>query len=220
MKMAPPVPISDTNCDQVTDGKPKAGRPLGTTPRVETPSAARSSCQLTMMAPTTAISAPGMRGEIALEPRITTMTAAETRIVGPLLAPRSPRVATNFSIVPPDCLGMPNMSPTCPIATWMPTPVRKPTSTLRDRKLAMKPSFSSRARMRKPPVISASIPASETYSGEAVAAIPARPAAMIAAVAESAPTTRCRDDPSSANTAIGMRIVYSPVMTGIPAIEV
>ena len=37
--------------------------------------------------------------------------------------------------------------------------------------------------------------------------MPASPAAMIAALAESAPTTRCRDDPSSANTAIGIRIV-------------
>ena len=93
-------------------------------------------------------------------------------------------------------------------------------STLRDRKFAMKPSLSSRARMRKPPVIRASIPASETYSGDAIAAMPASPAAMMAAVAESAPTTRCREEPSSAKTAIGMRIVYRPVMTGIPAIEV
>ena len=43
---------------------------------------------------------------------------------------------------------------------------------------------------------------------------------MIAAVAESAPTTRCRDEPSSANSSSGTRIVYSPVMTGIPAIDV
>ena len=33
------------------------------------------------------------------------------------------------------------------------------------------------------------------------------PANMIAAVAESAPTTRCFDEPNSANAAIGMRIV-------------
>ena len=30
---------------------------------------------------------------------------------------------------------------------------------------------------------------------------------MIAADAESAPTTRCRDDPSTAKTAIGIRMV-------------
>ncbi len=66
----------------------------------------------------------------------------------------------------------------------------------------------------------ASIPARVTYCGEAIVAMPASPAAMMAAVAESAPTTRCREDPSSANTAIGIRIVYRPVMTGIPAIEV
>ena len=64
------------------------------------------------------------------------------------------------------------------------------------------------------------MPASVTYCGDAMAAMPASPAAMIAAVAESAPTTRWRDEPSSANTAIGMRIVYRPVITGIPAIEV
>ena len=148
MKMAPPVPSRPTNWAQVTEGKPKFGRPPGTTPSVATPSAARSSCALTMIEPTTAMSAPGMRGEIAFEPRITTMTATETHTVAALLSPRWPRVATNFSTVPPDCLGMPNMSPTCPIATWMPTPVRKPTSTLRERKLAMKPSLSSRARIR------------------------------------------------------------------------
>ena len=58
-----------------------------------------------------------------------------------------------------------------------------------------------------PPVMIASIPASWTYCGDAIGAMPASPAAMIAAVAESAPTTRCRDEPSTANTAIGIRIV-------------
>ena len=43
---------------------------------------------------------------------------------------------------------------------------------------------------------------------------------MIAAVAESAPTTRCRDDPRIAKKRIGRRIVYRPVMTGMPAIFV
>ena len=38
------------------------------------------------------------------------------------------------------------------------------------------------------------------------------------AVAESAATTRWRDDPRTANTAIGSSIVYRPVTTGIPAI--
>ncbi len=51
------------------------------------------------------------------------------------------------------------------------------------------------------------MPASATYCGDAIAASPVRPAAMIAAVAESAPTTRWREDPRTANTAIGSRIV-------------
>jgi hypothetical protein len=42
---------------------------------------------------------------------------------------------------------------------------------------------------------------------------------MIAAVAESAPTTRWREEPSSAKIAIGINIVYRPVTTGMPAIR-
>ena len=40
----------------------------------------------------------------------------------------------------------------------------------------------------------------------------------MAAVAESAPTTRWRDEPRMAKTAIGNSSVYRPVTTGIPAI--
>ncbi len=40
----------------------------------------------------------------------------------------------------------------------------------------------------------------------------------MAAVAESAATTRWRDEPRTANTAIGSSNVYKPVTSGIPAI--
>jgi hypothetical protein len=46
------------------------------------------------------------------------------------------------------------------------------------------------------------------------------PANMIAAVAESAPTTRWREDPNTAKAAIGNKMVYRPVIGGIPAILV
>jgi hypothetical protein len=59
-----------------------------------------------------------------------------------------------------------------------------------------------------------------TYSGDPTAASPANPAAKTAAVAESAPTTRWRDDPKNAYNAIGNRIVKRPVITGVPAILV
>ena len=54
----------------------------------------------------------------------------------------------------------------------------------------MNPSLISRAMIIRAPAISASRPASATYSDEPVAAMPARAAAITAAVAESAPTTR------------------------------
>jgi len=50
--------------------------------------------------------------------------------------------------------------------------------------------------------------------------MPTKPAAKTAAVAESAPTTRCREEPIRAYKAIGTRIVKSPVITGVPAILV
>ncbi len=118
------------------------------------------------------------------------------------------RVLTNFSTVPPLPASTPNMPATWPIATWMPTPVRKPMRTLRDRKLAMKPRFNSRAPMRRTAHRRAESPARATYSGEpATAPVATMPVAMIAAVAESAPTTRWRDEPNRANTATGRRIV-------------
>jgi hypothetical protein len=48
----------------------------------------------------------------------------------------------------------------------------------------------------------------------------ARPAAKIAAVAESAPTTRSRDEPNSAKTMVGKMTLYRPVTTGVWEIEV
>ena len=51
------------------------------------------------------------------------------------------------------------------------------------------------------------MPARATYWGEATVARPARPANMIAADAESAPTTRCREEPSRAKRMTGRTIV-------------
>ena len=80
-------------------------------------------------------------------------------------------------------------------------------STVRERKSARKPRRARRASSSIAAARIASMPASATYSDDPDAARPVSPAAMIAAVAESAPTTRCREDPSSAKTRTGRRIV-------------
>ena len=113
---------------------------------------------------------------------------------------------------------IPSMSGSCPAATWMPTPARNPTSTVRDRKFARKPSRASRATSSIPPASRAASPASRTYRSDPAAARPVSAAASMAAVAESAATTRWRDEPRTAKTAIGRSIVYKPVTSGIPAI--
>jgi hypothetical protein len=72
-------------------------------------------------------------------------------------------VSKNTRIGPPSLPpGTPNMPATCPIATWTPTPVRNPISTLLDRKSARKPSRMTRASSRKAPVAIATMPAIET----------------------------------------------------------
>jgi hypothetical protein len=100
----------------------------------------------------------------------------------------------------------------------MPTPVRNPTSTVRDRKLARKLSRASWATNSIAPVSRAASPASWTYRSEPVTARPVSAAASMTAVAESAATTRWRDEPRTAYAAIGRSIVYKPVTRGIPAI--
>jgi hypothetical protein len=42
----------------------------------------------------------------------------------------------------------------------------------------------------------------------------------MAAVAESATTTRCREEPNRANSAVGISMVWRPVITGVPEIFV
>ena len=201
---------------QDTSGRPNWGRPPGTGPSVATPWLARSQYQLMAMAPITASSAPGILGVMRLVPRMTTRTPAETAKVVRLVWSRLPRVDSSLPMVlsnrwpptvTPDPSGMPSMPPTWPQATWMPTPVRKPMSTVRDRKSARNPMPMSRASSRKPAAIRARSPARATYWDVPDTASPASPAAITAAVAESAPTTRWRDEPSRAKASRGRRIV-------------
>ena len=99
-----------------------------------------------MIETTTAIRAPGIFLLTMPSPMIVTRTKAETTVVGTLPSDgMSLTLSTNFSMVPPDWPGTPNMAPNWPIATWMPTPVRNPMRTLRERKFAMKPSLRRRA---------------------------------------------------------------------------
>ncbi len=155
-----------------TEGKLMLGRPLGTGPSVATPSPARSHCQLMSIDPITAIRAPGILGEIALPPKMTTITPTETATVVQLTSAMFSRVLHSLatvlsnvlpSIVTPLPVGMPSMPPTWPNATWMPTPVRKPISTVRDMKSARKPRPIRRAMISSTAAISATMPASATY---------------------------------------------------------
>ena len=172
-----------------------------------------------MIAPITAISAPGIRRVIRRAAIITATTLSDTATVRPWAWGSAATVSPSLTSVCELDAVTPSMSGSCPIATWIPTPVRKPSSTVRDRKLARKPSRASRASISRAPVSKAASPASRTYSAEPGSASRTRAPARMAAVAESAATTRCRDDPNTANRAIGSSSVYSPVTTGIPAIR-
>ena len=136
------------------------------------------------------------------------MTPSDTASVVMLVSPMLPSVPKNLLIVPPVPLGDAEHAGDLAHrhldadAGEEADRARCATGSRRGSRGAGAGRGSSRT-----PVTIASAPASATYCGDAIGAMPARPAARIAAVAESAPTTRCRDEPSSANTAIGMRIV-------------
>ena len=151
------------------------------------------------------MSAPGIALLTRPRTRITARTEIETTSVGTLVSVgMSWSVSTNFWTVPPLWLGIPNIPPTWPMATWIPTPVRKPIRTLRDRKFAMKPSLSSRAAIRRTAHMRAASDVISTYSADPeVWPIATSPVARIAADAESAPTTRWRDDPKIAKNRTG-----------------
>ncbi len=77
-----------------------------------------------------------------------------------------------------------------------------------------------RATRRRAAVSSATMPTSATYFALCGGAIWESELARIAAVAESAATTRWRDEPKTANRITGSSTVYSPVTTGVPAMRV
>ena len=171
-----------------------------------------------MIATITAISSPGIRRVIRRAATTITMTPIDMATSDGCACGSARAVCSSLGSVCLPAAVIPSMSGSCPAATWMPTPARNPTSTVRDRKFARKPSRASRAASSIAPASRAASPASRTYAGDPATARPVSAAARMAAVAESAATTRWRDEPRTANTAIGRSIVYKPVTSGIPAI--
>ena len=78
---------------------------------------------------------------------------------------------------------------------------------MRERKLARNPSLNIRARSRSAAVKSASMATSATYFSLSGFAMWESELEKMAAVAESAATTRCRDEPKIAKATRGSRTV-------------
>ena len=203
-----------------SSGRASFGRPPGSGPSTWIPWEARFRAQLTVMAPSTAMRSPGIFLDTCREMAAIASAAADRARATGLVCSICTRSATSFPMVPCPPPGSPSIPEISPMATWMPTPDRNPTSTVRDRKSAKNPSRASRARTRKPAAMSASMPDRASLSAERGAARVATQEARMAAVAESAPTTRCREAPKIAYRTIGSRRVYRPVMTGVPEILV
>ena len=132
-----------------TMGNDMVGNPPGTGPITSIPFAERFNAQLTMMAPDTAISAPGILLLILLPARVTTITTRESTSVGSCSMERFEKNDISCWPAPSYPTGRPVIPESCPMAIWIPTPVRNPIMTLRERKSAMNPSFNIPARKRK-----------------------------------------------------------------------
>src|SRR5512132_2130076 len=147
---------SVASCQLTPLGSPMLGTPLGTGPSVETWWAWRLNAQLATTAPTTETNPPGTALTQRSHTTSTASTDTDTAAVGHDAWPRWPRVLRSPIRSPlmsgrsEVYLGMPSMPPTWPVATWIPTPVRKPTSTVRDRKSARKPRRATRASHSSP----------------------------------------------------------------------
>ena len=98
-----------------------------------------------MIAMITAISRPGIRRLIRRATTTTTMTPIDSATSAQCTCGSARMVSTSLGRVSPPAAVTPSMSGSCETATWMPTPVRNPTSTVRDKKLARKLSRASRA---------------------------------------------------------------------------
>ena len=202
------TPNTSTASLRVTPcGRPNGGGPAGTAPTTATPSAVASIAVEMAMHAKTAIRAPGIFGMNLLNPMInTSVNAAKPTVV---------MFASGMEVIIVHCcwnqlpvpLGTPSMAGICPLNTWMPTPVRNPTSTDVLRKSPMNPSLRSRARSSIPPTTSAVRLHQATHSSEygvsPATPRPASPAARTAAVAESAPTTSSLEEPRRANMRVG-----------------
>jgi hypothetical protein len=155
-----------------------------------TPGPARPAERLTMMEATIAISAPGIRWVILPAVSTTATTAADTATVARSARGSAASVCTSRLMVRVLVTVSPSMPGSWAMATWIPTSARNPSRMVRDRKLVRNPSLAIRASSSRTPVSSAARPARCTYLADAGAAMPARAAASMAAVAESAATTR------------------------------
>ena len=192
-------------------GSPTGGKPPCTAPTSSTPWLAALSAADSAIVTITAMSAPGTFWANRLKPRmIARVRTANARVHG-LVLPRlvmKCHCCWNQLPVP---FGMPNMLGSCPVSTCTPTPVRKPMSTDDDRKSPMKPRRSRRESSRRTATTSAVSEHQATHSLEygvrPATPSPARPAARIAAVAESAPTTSNLLEPMSANMRVGKMTV-------------
>ena len=192
-------------------GSPTGGNPPVREPTTETPCCLASVAVEIRIERTTATTAPGTTGRIFSNPTIRTTVPIAKATVAPLASDRWVIVCHCCWNQLPVPFAMPSMAGTWPESTETPTPLRKPTRTVALRKLPMKPSLSSRARIRKNPQIRATMLHQASHSWlpgvSPETPSPPSPAARIAAVAESAPTTSSRDEPSSANSSVGKMIV-------------
>ena len=198
------------------------GRPLGTGPRVETPCDSRSKIQLTAISPTTATRPPG----IALIQRPKTIriasTASETASVAPDVWPSSFSVSQNLidraarrGRATRSATGRRACPPTCPMRDLDPDAGQEADENgARDEVGEEAEPREAREQRGTPPRAARSGSRARATgtctAGDPRCRAPAMPANMIAAVAESPPTTRCRDEPKIANARIGIRIVYRP----------
>ena len=192
---------------QLTFGHLSDGSPPGTGPMTAKPRSARLSQALAAIEPTTRTSGAGKRGANRRARRMLAATKIDKATTRPSADGAARTTSHSWTTVWREATATPSMSPSIATPTCTPTPVRNPTSTVRDRKSARKPALRRRASRSRAAVSSVSMPTSAMYRSPPTGAMWESAPEKIAAVAESAATTRWRDEPKTAKAMRGRRTV-------------
>ncbi len=199
---ATPAADGSNCCTSPRSGGLNPGRPSGTGGMTVTPLDTRSKAETARIPPTTATSAPGIRGEKRRSARRRAIVATLSTTVAPFASPSCCNAdRTSWKKVSP-VTDTPSSFPSWLAAITRPVPILNPVRIGSEMKSARKPSLKTPATSKKQPTSTARVAAAVAAS-VAVVATPAMAVAVRMANVDVVETLSARDVPRTEYTNMG-----------------